>query len=107
MSECVAVYDACTDECGRLPLVFFAAGRSEKPSFQLLLRVMQETVSGYDAESITVGVLGSHSAIDVLDGAAQESLSSLVVLQKGRDAVYSKYLRKIGVTGGKARRGKQ
>ncbi len=66
---------------------------------------MQETVSGYDAESITVGVLGSHSAIDVLDGAAQESLRSLVVLQKGRDAVYSKYLRKIGVTDGRARRG--
>ncbi|MDH2905586.1 MAG: formate--phosphoribosylaminoimidazolecarboxamide ligase family protein [Methanomassiliicoccales archaeon] len=66
---------------------------------------MQETVTGYEAERVRVGVLGSHSAIDVLDGAAQESLRSLVVLQKGRDAVYSKYLRKIGVTGGKARRG--
>ncbi len=66
---------------------------------------MQGIVSGYDAGGITVGVMGSHSAIDVLDGASQESLRSVAVLQKGRDAVYSRYLRRIGVSNGKARRG--
>ena len=66
---------------------------------------MQTVASGYDGRNVAVGVVGSHSAIDVLDGAAQEGIRSVAVLQKGRDAVYARYLRKTGMTGGRTRRG--
>ncbi len=66
---------------------------------------MQAVASAYDAGGIAAGVIGSHSAIDVLDGAAQESMRSVAVLQKGRDSVYSRYLRRTGGTAGRARRG--
>ncbi len=44
---------------------------------------------------VTVGVIGSHSALDVLDGASQEGLPSITVTQKGRDASYTRYFRKV------------
>ncbi|MBI3587764.1 DUF1297 domain-containing protein [Candidatus Micrarchaeota archaeon] len=40
---------------------------------------------------ITVATLGSHSAIDICEGAKREDLSTLVVCAKGRDSAYSKY----------------
>ncbi len=41
-----------------------------------------------------VGVLGSHSALEVCYGACQEGLSNIVICQKGRDKTYSTYYKK-------------
>ncbi len=60
-------------------------------------------IAGSYGRNVSVGVLGSHSALDVLDGASQEGLPSLVVTQKGRDDSYAKYFRKTktgGITRG-------
>jgi len=56
---------------------------------------IRRIVSSYDQASLSVGVLGSHSALDVLDGASQEGIRSVVVTQKGRDAIYSRYFRRV------------
>jgi len=39
----------------------------------------------------TITTIGSHSALDVCEGAKAEGFNTLVVCQKGRDATYSKY----------------
>ena len=39
----------------------------------------------------TITTIGSHSALDVCEGAKTEGFNTLVVCQKGRDATYSKY----------------
>jgi len=47
----------------------------------------------YDPEKITVGVLGSHSALDIADGAKEEGLPVLIVAQRGRHRTYAEYFR--------------
>ena len=47
----------------------------------------------YDYEKIKIGVLASHSAIDVCDGAVEEGFHTVAVCQKGRDKTYSKYFK--------------
>lgn len=58
----------------------------------------------YDPEKITVGVIGSHSALDIADGAKEEGLQVLVIAQRGRHRTYAEYFRlrktKDGLTKG-------
>lgn len=48
-------------------------------------------VQGYEPSHLSVSVLGSHSALEICHGAAQEDLGSVVVGQRGRDATYTRY----------------
>ncbi|ODS38096.1 MAG: hypothetical protein A7316_01155 [Candidatus Altiarchaeales archaeon WOR_SM1_86-2] len=48
-------------------------------------------LKNYDLDGITVGVLGSHSALDISRGAKKFGFKTLVVCQKGRDKTYAKY----------------
>ncbi len=52
-----------------------------------------------------VGTIGSHSAIDVADGAVAEGLASVVIAQTGRDATYARYFRTLWDAHGARRRG--
>ena len=54
-----------------------------------------ELAESYDPAKVKVGVLGSHSAVDVCDGATAEGLPNLVIAQKGRDRTYTKYFRSV------------
>lgn len=54
-----------------------------------------EVVAGYRPEEVTVGVLASHSALDVCDGAADEGFRTLAVCQKGREEPYTRYFRAV------------
>lgn len=65
----------------------------------------QSWVRGFDKKNIRLGVTGSHSALDVCDGAADEGIPSVVFAQKGRDATYSKYLRTVRSEDGRRVRG--
>ena len=53
----------------------------------------------------TVGTVGSHSAIDIADGAATEGFPSLVLAASGRDATYAQYFRTVRDHVGGRRRG--
>ena len=48
----------------------------------------------YDKREITIGVLGGHSALDVCRGAHSHGFKTLVVAQKGREKVYTKYYKR-------------
>jgi 5-formaminoimidazole-4-carboxamide-1-(beta)-D-ribofuranosyl 5'-monophosphate synthetase len=52
---------------------------------------MQELASSYDASSVTVGVLGSHSAEEVGISARSFGLPTVVICQEGREVLYTKY----------------
>lgn len=42
---------------------------------------------------VTIATLGSHSALDVCEGAKREGLGTIVVCQKGRERTYEKFYR--------------
>ncbi len=55
----------------------------------------------YDPQSVRLGVVASHSALDVCDGAADEGLVSLAVCQQGRESTYARYQRTVRDEAGK------
>jgi len=64
---------------------------------------LQAIVAGYP-KIPTVATVGSHSAIDIADGAATEGLPTLVLAQAGREATYARYFRTVrGPDGGRWR----
>ncbi len=52
---------------------------------------IKEVISRYDPRNIRIGILGSHSALEIASGAKQEGFETVVVCQKGRDKTYTKY----------------
>ena len=46
---------------------------------------IQEILSNYNPKEIKIGVLGSHSALEMGHGAKQEGFEVVVVCQKGRE----------------------
>ncbi|MBE0521793.1 MAG: formate--phosphoribosylaminoimidazolecarboxamide ligase family protein [Candidatus Methanoperedenaceae archaeon] len=52
-----------------------------------------EVLAGYDPAKIKIGVLASHSALDVCDGAVEEGFETHAVCQNGRDKTYTTYFR--------------
>ncbi|MEE8167679.1 MAG: formate--phosphoribosylaminoimidazolecarboxamide ligase family protein [Candidatus Hydrothermarchaeales archaeon] len=49
-----------------------------------------EVLKDYD-DDISIGVIGSHSALEIAHGAKQEGFPTVVICQKGRDKTYTKY----------------
>ena len=66
---------------------------------------IQEIASGYDTDKLKVGMVASHSALDVCDGAVAEGLPTLAICQKGREKTYTEFFRAQRDAGGKVIRG--
>ncbi|MGA7922909.1 MAG: formate--phosphoribosylaminoimidazolecarboxamide ligase family protein [Thermoplasmata archaeon] len=64
----------------------------------------QELLNEYSSD-VTVGTVGSHSALDIADGAATEGLPTLVLAQAGRERTYAQYFRAIRDPTGRLMRG--
>ena len=58
----------------------------------------QDLAASYDPGAITVGTLGSHSALDVADGAHDEGFRTVVVCQRGREVPYQRLRRIVDET---------
>ena len=52
---------------------------------------IQEILKEYDLSKAKLGMIASHSALDVCDGAAEEGFETLVIYQKGREKTYNRY----------------
>lgn len=52
---------------------------------------MQKIAQGYS--EFRIGVLGSHSALEIMDGAKDEGIQTVVICQKGRDVPYRRFKR--------------
>jgi 5-formaminoimidazole-4-carboxamide-1-(beta)-D-ribofuranosyl 5'-monophosphate synthetase len=58
-------------------------------------KIISKIVESYDERNIRIGVLGSHSALEIAYGAKQEEFETVVVCQKGREKTYTKYYRNL------------
>lgn len=52
---------------------------------------IQKVAAGYDKKAVTIGVLGSHSGEEVGIAAKSMGFRTVVLCQKGREALYTKY----------------
>jgi len=50
-------------------------------------------VGDYDLKNVTVGTIGSHSALEIMDGAKDENLKTICICQKGREQPYKRFKR--------------
>ncbi|MEM2911410.1 MAG: formate--phosphoribosylaminoimidazolecarboxamide ligase family protein [Candidatus Bathyarchaeia archaeon] len=57
--------------------------------------IIRKIINEYDERNIRIGVLGSHSALEIAHGARQEGFETVVVCQKGREKTYTKYYRNL------------
>ena len=56
---------------------------------------IRNIISEYSPRNIRIGVLGSHSALEIAHGAKQEGFETVVVCQKGREKTYTIYYRNL------------
>ena len=54
---------------------------------------ISDIIKNYDIRKINIGVLGSHSALEVMDGAVDESIRTVCICQKGRETPYLRFKR--------------
>lgn len=52
-----------------------------------------KVLESYDLNDISIGVIGSHSALDIMDGAKDEGFKTVVVCQRGRELPYKMFKR--------------
>jgi 5-formaminoimidazole-4-carboxamide-1-(beta)-D-ribofuranosyl 5'-monophosphate synthetase len=57
------------------------------------LQQIASIVDRYDLKGITVGTIGSHSALEIMDGAKDENMKTVCICQKGRDLPYRRFKR--------------
>jgi len=56
-------------------------------------RTILDALERYDRRALRVGAIGSHSALDVADGAADEGMRTVVLAQKGREKTYDRFFK--------------
>ncbi len=61
----------------------------------MLAAKIKQVIEKYNTKEIRIGVLGSHSALEIASGAKQEGYETVVVCQKGRDKTYTKYYKNV------------
>ena len=57
------------------------------------LQQIASIVDRYDLKRVTVGTIGSHSALEIMDGAKDENMKTVCICQKGRDLPYRRFKR--------------
>jgi 5-formaminoimidazole-4-carboxamide-1-(beta)-D-ribofuranosyl 5'-monophosphate synthetase len=57
------------------------------------LQQIASIVDRYDLKNVTVGTIGSHSALEIMDGAKDEGMKTVCICQKGRDLPYRRFKR--------------
>ena len=65
-----------------------------KTNKMITQKQISKILENYNHKSITIGVLGGHSALDVCRGAHSHGFKTVVVAQKGREKTYSKYYKR-------------
>ncbi|MCI4357512.1 MAG: formate--phosphoribosylaminoimidazolecarboxamide ligase family protein [Thermoplasmata archaeon] len=65
---------------------------------------IEQIVAGYPAEP-RIAAVGSHSALDIAEGAASEGFRTLVLAEQGRETTYSRYFRSVRDPAGQRIRG--
>ncbi|MEW6605727.1 MAG: formate--phosphoribosylaminoimidazolecarboxamide ligase family protein [Thermoproteota archaeon] len=59
------------------------------------LQQISSIVDRYDLKNVTIGTIGSHSALEIMDGAKDENMKTVCICQKGRDLPYRRFKRLV------------
>lgn len=54
---------------------------------------LNKVLDSYDLKNLTIGVIGSHSALEILDGAKDEGFKTICICQRGRELPYQRFKR--------------
>ena len=57
------------------------------------LQQIASIVNQYNLKNVTIGTVGSHSALEIMDGAKDENMKTVCICQKGRDLPYRRFKR--------------
>jgi 5-formaminoimidazole-4-carboxamide-1-(beta)-D-ribofuranosyl 5'-monophosphate synthetase len=57
------------------------------------LQQIAAIASKYDLKNTTIGTIGSHSALEIMDGAKDENIRTVCVCQRGRELPYRRFKR--------------
>ncbi len=55
--------------------------------------IIWKILEDYDLKKVRIGVLASHSALDVADGATEEGFNTILYCQNGREKTYTRYFK--------------
>jgi 5-formaminoimidazole-4-carboxamide-1-(beta)-D-ribofuranosyl 5'-monophosphate synthetase len=77
------------------PITRFEAGftHPEGGASTISREKVLNALEGYDLEKVKVGMVASHSALDVCDGAVEEGFRTVGICQEGREKTYANYFR--------------
>lgn len=64
-----------------------------------------EILESFDSSSLRVASIGSHSALDICDGATEEGFRTIAVCEAGRESPYARYFRTVREKEGRIVRG--
>lgn len=56
---------------------------------------IKKMIREFHPKKVRIGVLGSHSALEIASGAKQEKFETVVVCEKGREKTYTKYYKNL------------
>lgn len=56
---------------------------------------IKSIVGHYNQKNLRIGVLGSHSALEIASGAKAEGFQTVIVCQKGRELTYTRYYKNL------------
>jgi 5-formaminoimidazole-4-carboxamide-1-(beta)-D-ribofuranosyl 5'-monophosphate synthetase len=56
-------------------------------------KLIKDIVSKYDVNDIAIGVIGSHSALEIMDGAKDEGIKTVCICERGRETPYQRFAR--------------
>ncbi len=56
---------------------------------------MKEMIEEFNPKKVRIGILGSHSALEIASGAKQENFETVVVCEKGREKTYARYYKNL------------
>ncbi len=59
------------------------------------LGTVRARLKDYNTDKVKIGVVASHSALDVCDGAVDEGFRTLAICQKGRERTYDTYFKTV------------
>jgi len=61
----------------------------------MMINSIRNIIAEYDPRNVKIGVLGSHSALEIAHGAKQEGFETVVICQKGREKTYTRHYRNL------------
>jgi len=59
----------------------------------MISKQLANIINQYDLDNITIGTIGSHSALEIMDGAKDENMKTICICQKGRELPYQRFKR--------------